>query len=276
MSTQGNRPPQDGGGGGQGGKPPQRRALDPRGLKKRTITLSMTVPTVITSIIGLVLTLLWVFFLGIILGRGHMPESSIPRLNSMMPQPVPTAPAQLVGAPATQPGQAPAGTNASAAPSRPTASRPQAQVMPQEDLDFQASLKPKPSVASTSAKRPQTKAEKAAAAKESAKKAEAAKQKAQKDAQKTEAAPGNQAEQFDYVFQLAAYKTPEQADALTTRLKKAGFKVSTVKSVEKGTTWYRNVLAFRGAPSDIDRLRANLQKHNITQLIRKEKKPVTP
>lgn len=163
MSTQGNRPPQDGGGGGQGSKPPQRRALDPRGLKKRTITLSMTVPAVITSIIGLVLTLLWVFFLGIILGRGHMPESTIPRLNSMMPQPVPTAPAQLVGVPlAAQPGQAGA-TNASMAPSRPapTASRPQSQVMPQEDLDFQSSLKPKPSVASAApAKRPQTKAEK--------------------------------------------------------------------------------------------------------------------
>lgn len=275
MSTQGNRPPQDGGG-GQGGKPPQRRALDPRGLKKRTITLSMTVPAVITSIIGLVLTLLWVFFLGIILGRGHMPESTIPQLNSMMPQPVPTAPAQLVGVPlAAQSGQAGA-TNASMAPPRPvvTASRPQSQVMPQEDLDFRSSLKPKPSVASAApAKRPQTKAEKAAAAKEEAKKAEAAKLKAQKAS--PPAATGK-AEQFDYQFQLAAYKTPEQADALTVRLKKAGFKVATVKSVEKGTTWYRNVLYFRGASDDVDTLRASLKKQNITQLIRKEKKPVQP
>lgn len=75
---------------------------------------------------------------------------------------------------------------------------------------------------------------------------------------------------------MAAYKTPEQADALTARLKKAGFKVATVKSVEKGTTWYRNVLYFRGAPDDVDTLRANLKQQNITQLIRKEKKPVQP
>lgn len=72
---------------------------------KRVVTFSCGLPTLIACIIGGIAGVTWVFFLGVLLGRGLTPESHIPKLERLMPrqtEPLPT-PAPLRADPATPP-----------------------------------------------------------------------------------------------------------------------------------------------------------------------------
>ncbi|MBZ2172833.1 SPOR domain-containing protein [Nitratidesulfovibrio sp. SRB-5] len=95
-----------------------------------------------------------------------------------------------------------------------------------------------------------------------------------KDTKATEAKPAD-GDRFDYVYQVAAYKAADPANALKAKLEASGIKVRMDSSVENGVSWYRLNALFRGTPEDTRQLRAALSKHGIDKVILRSKTPVS-
>ncbi len=207
--------------------------------KARVVTFSLRIPTLIGGLLALVVGLIWIFILGILVGRGQAPETQIPQIAGLMPRvEADPAPPRIVD-------PAPAG------------------VIPAGELSYVDALKqgrPRPQAAAPAhpAEAP-TPAERV------------------KPQEKPQAVPGAEkpgTQKFDYVYQVAAYKAAAPCDALVAKLKTSGLKAFTEKSDEKGATWYKTMVTFRGTPDDVDKLRANLLPHKLTRLILKTKTPV--
>ncbi len=77
------------------------------------------------------------------------------------------------------------------------------------------------------------------------------------------------------MYQVAAYKAADPANALKARLEASGIKVRLDTSVENGVSWYRLNALFRGTPEDTRQLRAALAKHGIDKVILRSKTPVS-
>lgn len=284
MAEQG-RPPQGGpggGGGGAGGK-----------KKGRTFTITFTLPTLITALLAACFVCLWIFFLGVILGTGHFPEEKIPRLGKLMPQgahSVPTLLAADAPPPSAVEGAKPAPSATAGKPASTTPMAEEAQDAPQvigrQDFAFHDALKPKPKVTNSS---PAKRAAKVEAGTQE-KKTDAAKKKEQEAATKTAAQKAKEAEQaaaknkagnkeasvFVYEFQVAAYKESAPAQAMTDKLRRAGFTAAVEKTTEKGTVWFKSMVTFRGTPEEVDAtLRPALKRQGVKSLVRKSKKPVS-
>ena len=86
------------------------------------------------------------------------------------------------------------------------------------------------------------------------------------------AASGDQ-QVYHYSYQTAAYKDEASSDRFAAKLKNAGLKAHTVKSTDKGVTWYRVMVDFTGRPDDTDALRARLQNLGAGKPIMKSKVP---
>ena len=256
-----------------GGKPPK------VALKARTLTFTITIPTFISICIGFAFSIIIVFFLGIILGRGHMPEERIPKLSKLMPPAAVLAPARVTASDIPQPAPTPQNATTTAAngvASATDSTRKSAGVMTAQDLGFRDSLKDKPAVNSGSknTRKPADAAAKPAATRKPAEKTDAKATESKTTKPAVTAGTKNSAERFDYQFQVAAYKAKAQADAFTAKLKAGGFSAKTEKTTENGSIWYKNIVSFRGTPDDVDSLRAKLKAHKINTLIRKSKVPV--
>ena len=274
------QPPRNGGGGG--------------GKKKRTVTLTFSPAQLVSSVAGLGIIIVWVFILGVILGKGYAPEAHIPELERFMPK-GDTAEAPRVVTPETPPlGN---GTeHAEAADS---------EVIQPGDMAFRQSLKnasgqhsppqrapaaqqtrqspqaAQPAAQQTRQNAPASAQSQAQQTRQSAQGAQAGAAPAQTAAasQSRQAPPGNAPAQpkvqaFNYVYQVAAYKDQASCDALTAKLKKAGFSASTEKSENNGSVWYKTLINFKGTPDDVDTLRAGLGAHKIERLILRSKTPV--
>lgn len=248
--------------------PTDKTPVERRSGPRRTITITVSLPTAISSLIMLCIGFVCVFSIGILLGRGHNIEANIPQLERLMPQAGPTEQPRLIDHDSEQ--NPPQGTEnpQAAAPSRSTAAQQTPQdsrnrVMDQGDLAYRESLKQKPT--SSAAQRSASGQAKQPAGKTGQPSAGSA------DQQKS-ATEGQ--EIFNYVYQVAAYKDGGMSDKLASRLKTVGLKARTEKSVENGTTWYKTVVDFRGSPDDTNSLRAKLKDQGLTRLILRSKVPV--
>lgn len=211
--------------------------------KPRIVTLTLRVPTLIGSLLALVVGLVWVFILGIMVGRGHAPETQIPQIAGLMPR---VEASQVIPPQITEPQPA----------------------IPAEDLSYTTALRAEGArqrTPETPAARPQQRTP------EQPGRPQPPAANRPETPPVTPPAPAK--ETFDYVYQVAAYKTAEPSNALADKLKKSGLKASTEKDTEKGVTWYKTMVAFRGSPDDVDTLRKNLAAHKLTRLILKTKKP---
>lgn len=280
--------------------PAEKTTMDKRTTSSgRTVTITLSLPTVVSGLIMLCAGFVGVFSLGILLGRGHNIEARIPQLERIMPQAVhpeqpkivgqgESRPAGASGEPAgrgTGPETAQAGTQpaagrsgnpqdntaaarAAAGPQNPPPD-PRNQVMAQGDLAYRDSLKQhaKPVTSKPgSSKQQPPKGKPDKAAKE---KADASPQSKQPPADSAADKQGV----FNYVYQVAAYKDADMSDKLAAKLKAAGIKARTEKTQEGGGVWYRTVVDFRGSPDDTDGLRTKLKTQGLTRLILRTKVP---
>ena len=246
--------PQKNGGGSSGG------------AKKRALTLSFSPAQLISSIAGLGIVLVWVFILGVILGRGYAPEAHIPELDRLMPK------AEGVEAPRVITPDIPQ-TNS-------TPESAASEVIQPGDMAYRQSLK-NPSGQPSGQRAPAAQT----ATQPTRQTTPAAQQNAGQSAQQSgRPAAGTAATQaaqagatnsqvFTYVYQVAAYKDQASCDALTAKLQKAGFSASTEKSESNGSTWYKTLISFKGTPDDVDGLRARLSAHKLDRLIMRSKTP---
>ena len=268
--------PQKNGGGSSGG------------AKKRALTLSFSPAQLISSIAGLGIVLVWVFILGVILGRGYAPEAHIPELDRLMPKaegveaprvitpdiPQTNSTPESAASEVIQPGDMayrqslknPSGQpSGQRAPAAQTATQPTRQTTPaaQQNAGQSAQQSGRQNAPAASARN----ATQASASAQSGRPAAgtAATQAAQAGATNSQV--------FTYVYQVAAYKDQASCDALTAKLQKAGFSASTEKSESNGSTWYKTLISFKGTPDDVDGLRARLSAHKLDRLIMRSKTP---
>ena len=279
--------------------PAEKKPIQQRAATGRTITLTLSLPTIISGLIMLCAGFVGMFSLGILLGRGYDIEARIPHLERIMPQAAhpeqpriighddPPSPGQSSAQTSRGAGQetartdapSPAGhsgntrngsssAKAAGAPQNPPPD-PRNQVMDQGDLAYRDSLK----------QRQNPSAHKQATARQPS-----AKPKADPPIQgKAESAPqgrrplaenaSDKQDIFNYVYQVAAYKDAPMADKLTARLKAAGIRARTEKSLDKGQAWYRTVVDFTGSPDGTDTLREKLKGQGLNRLILKSKTP---
>ncbi len=277
-------------GGGQGTKD--------GGRKKGVYTIHVTLPSLISAGIVAIIGFGWVFVLGVIVGRGYNPEERL-GIDRIMPKPAVNAtqgaPApggvfkaeelqfmdSLRAKPAPVSGNAGVAVNASEIVAKNAKKDQKAEQKPDQKADPKADPKKdarkdaKPEAkpdAKADAKTGKTDAR--ADAKKDDKKTAAATTKDTKDAKTSEAKPAD-GERFDYVYQVAAYKAADPANALKAKLEASGVKVRVESSVENGVSWYRLNALFRGSPEDTRQLRATLAKHGIDKVILRSKSPVS-
>ncbi len=211
---------------------------------RRYINLSMTVPAFLSSILALIVGLVWIFILGVIMGRGYTPESRIPELGKLMPKAgaytAPTSLHENTQSNATDPKAAVAAKDPA---------------LNTDDLAYRQSLKN----ALPATIRPQNATQPAPAdTKTPEKKAE----------------PAVKEETFTYLYRVASYKSAQPAEAMVAKLKAAGLKPQLQKTTEKNITWYKVIVTFKGTPKETRTLRASLEKQKITRIILESKTPI--
>lgn len=237
------------------------------GLRGRVYSLTFTLPKLIFLVLFGVLGVTWVFIFGIMLGRGHKPEKNVPELARLMPSAF--------------------SHNATLAPP------PPADVLRPDELRYQESLKGH-AVAAALPKAPE-----APGGKSSAKDA-AAKTRRPSGREQTENAPAKEkakvpapaasarqdrgaahagkepeaaaAERYDYVYQVAAFKSGPPAEALRGKLLASGLKPAIEKETEGAATWYRILVSFRGKPEETRGMREILAKNGISRILLRSKK----
>ena len=204
--------------------------------KTRGLTLHLRIPTLIGGLLALLVGLIWVFILGILVGRGQAPEQKIPQIAGLMPK-----------------------VEASALPPPQIAEPPAPTVIPEEELSYTRILRPESANAQRGPTPPTP-----------------AKPDQQKPAtEKPPVAADTKKEVFDYVFQVAAYKAADPCDRLVEKLKKAGLKCSTEKTEGKNVTWYKALVTLRGTAEEAKALEATLAAHKLSAPLLRSKKPVT-
>lgn len=285
-------------GGGQGQKD--------GGRKKGVYTIHVTLPSLISAGIVAIIGFGWVFVLGVIVGRGYNPEERLgidrimPKaaVNASQPTPMPGGvikPEELQfmdslrAKPAPVSGNAGVSVNATEIMTKGGKKDQKAEQKPDPKTDTKTDTKkdaktagkadartdakPDPKADPKTAQKPDSRQDAKKDDKKSAT-AVAATAPTPKDAKAAEAAPAD-GDRFDYVYQVAAYKAADPANALKARLEASGIKVRVENSVENGVSWYRLNALFRGTPEDTRQLRAALSKHGIDKVILRSKTPVS-
>jgi cell division protein FtsN len=216
----------------------------------------------------LLLGLVWVFILGVLLGRGYHPESAVPEIARMMPsgqaeiqgeadpvlkpeelgymdevaKPDQGSAPESTPQPAREPAQADAKKPDGPAPE--AAANRQQEVPPRERLDI---LGPGADPASPPAE-----------------------DSGQRDAPATV-----DQQTYLYVYQVASFRDRKAADALQDRIRALDYQAGLEEATVNGTTWYRVIVYFRGRPVDTRRLKADLEKAGIDRVLMRTKKPYT-
>lgn len=228
----------------------------------RRVTFSLTIPQFLSSLLAIAVGCVWIFLLGVILGRGFIPETHIPELERMMPQGHPGQAARVIA------GDAGPQTPEAAPETKPVPP----QVIPPEDLAYRDSLKQKPPARSAPQppKPSPAKQAKPASGQTAPVKTEA---QAKTEARSQKQPDKPEAQIFNYVYQVAAYKEAGQSDALAAKLKRSGINARTEKEVSGGVTWYKTLINFKGTPDDTGKLREQLKAHKMERLLLRSKTP---
>jgi len=195
------------------------------------------------------------FVLGVLVGRGHRPETAVPVVAGMMPK-----------EPLARPAPAP-------------------EVLRAEELDYSEQLSrkhegPAPSRPIDSPERkPQgAKADKKAEQRPDAK----TEQKPAKPMDKATAKPApKQAEQkpdpdpqrYDYAYQAATFPDANSAKVYLKRVKNLGLKGDIESGSTDGRTWHRVVVFFQGTPTDTRSLKEKLASIGAQKLVMRSKTP---
>ncbi|MDR3073819.1 MAG: SPOR domain-containing protein [Deltaproteobacteria bacterium] len=238
-----------------------------KGLLGKTVTISLSLPKAVFGASLFFFVLIWAFIFGIMLGRGHNPEETIPGLAKVMPSP---------SAPAEAPPQGDAGAVLrprdlqyhDTLKGKDVPAKPPAAVQPPTASPSPAPSQPAPSptVPSPPAAQRPTPAPSPPSVPERP-------QSAPKPVTAGETKAGQRQTLYNYVYQVAAFTNGAAAETLRKRLQQDGLSVKVAESVSNTTTWYRIMVAFKGTPDDTNKLRDALAAHGIRTVILREKTP---
>lgn len=219
--------------------------------------------------------LVWVFILGVLVGRGYRPEQPAPQLERITPlesaanatpanatvlrpeelqffdklKDQPTnqlAPAE----PSSAPKPAPKPTPTPEPPAPQTPATPEPSAAPEPDAQ---PMTPKPAEQPVAIEQP------------------------------AEPAPATQVEtsapaegSFNYVYQTASFRDPAMANQLKERIEALGFKAEIETSMQGSGSWRRVNVHFTGRPEDTDLLKEKLATLGLSKPLLRSKVPATP
>jgi DedD protein len=231
-----------------------------------------------------VLIMVWMFILGVLVGRGYRPETVIPQLAKVLPQE-----------------QAPHAGAGSAAPQQDGQAPQEQPTLKAEELGFYEDLKgsrkpraasPKPAPAKPSPQpaQPQPSPPQAQAAVQQAtatptNKPEPAPAPARVAAIKPNAEPAPdpgkvaaisaQTQKFRYIYQVAAFKQEDRAAQFRDQAKAKGYNASFVREpVFDDEYWYRVLVTLEGTLQENERLRSGLESLGVKNPLLRSKKPL--
>lgn len=253
-------------------------------LSGRTVTVTVSLPAILSGLIILCAGFVGVFALGILLGRGYNIEAHIPQLEKIMPKAGRAGDPSIAARAGPSSGQMrDSRPEAGLAPGKdapPRAGEERAaerdarpagahdQTMRQEDLAYQDSLKP--SAGRGAAQRRGGGKEEKSAPREK-------KTPAGGGAPQEKTAPAedgsDRRELFNYVYQVAASRDAAASDKLAARLKAAGFRARTESSRDEDPAWHRTMVDFRGSPEGTEALRVQLKNQGFSRILLKSKTP---
>ena len=269
-------------------KPRQKTAASPAASDKKRLVLRLSAP--MATLLGLILMAAvgWSFFMGFMVGRGQNPEQRVEQMTGLQldkqaPQAAQggvdasnTSVAAAAGAgpdaaaPKGQEAPAPDGAATgpqAAAPAAPAAPSAAEAASPANPSAYPFDRPSASSLAAWGIKPSQAGAQPGAQpGAQAASKAPATQASAQ--AQKP-AAP--QAPQFDFVFQVAAFKSADDADKLRKRLEERGIRTR----LEKSGKVQLVMVNLRGSDLDASNLREELGRMKLGAPIQKSKKAVS-
>jgi cell division protein FtsN len=204
--------------------------------KKKRITVSFTWSGLFSTAVLIVLSIIWAFILGILVGRGYSPDSLFPKLAGLLPQ---------KDVPAT---------------TETTASKDD-QVLKPEELGFFETLQQGGQQEQTAGG---TQAEEKAAGT----------RKEQRHKQSAPAAGQSSGTQYRYVYQVAAFRSADKAYSLQNNLRSKGIdsQVSAVRVDER--EWYRLVVPFEGQPQETAEFKSELKRLGLHQPLLRSKKRI--
>lgn len=215
---------------------------------------------------GLTLALCLFFVLGVLVGRGHRPETAVPVVAGIMPKESLAKPMPEVLKPeelgySEQLGKKHEGP----APSRPI-----------DSVEHKASAKKdaKPDEKKDAKQAAEKLADKKAAEKAPAKPGDkpAEKPGEKKDAKAAEK-PDPDTRRYDYAYQAATFPDPESAKAYLKRVKGLGLKGDIESGTADGKNWHRVVVFFQGTPTDTRALKEKLAGIGAQKLVMRSKTP---
>ena len=259
----------------------------------KRITLSLTPAALAGGVISLCAGFVLIFFLGVLLGRGHNLEERIPKLERILPEPATPAPPHIIAedvpAPAGQTSQAPLEQQAGSGASSGTTGGPNAPsdirqdgVIPQGELAFRDNLR----TPASQARQPQAAGQVGGQAATPPSSGQSAQRAILQAAQPTTPPPGIQAapptspapavdtQVYHYVYQVAAYRGEAACLAFVDRLQRAGLRARMeVAGDDGGTTWYRALVDFTGRPDETHALREIIQGFGIDRIMMRSRTP---
>lgn len=209
--------------------------------KLKSYTITLTAPRAMAWSIFSVLFVVWIFILGIILGRGYAPEEKIPHLAEIMPKPDQTMNDPL-------------------------------EIVTEEDLVAEDAQKARQLIAD--ADKEYRESLKRAQAKREGEEVSPQPVQEEKKSITLSPKPEGSGEKFDYIYQIASFKDQSQAQRLADKLAKDGIKAKVNQGTGKGQVWNRVIAEMRGTPEETELLKEKLKKHKISSILMLSKKPI--
>lgn len=218
------------------------------GAPSRTYTFTCTFGGLAAMATAATLALSLFFVLGVLVGRGHRPESAIPPIERIMPT-----------------------ENAAAA-------RPAEDILKAEELQYSEQLAKKGPEAQLS--KPIDAVERKAPdkakadAKPKAKADAKANAKAETKAEIKADAKAEDTQRYDYIYQAASFPDENQAKGFLKRVKASGLKAGIENGTANAKPWYRVVVFFRGTPADTRSLKEKLGVLGVPKPLMRAKTPI--
>jgi len=218
------------------------------GAHGRTYTFNCTFGGLAALATAATLALSLFFVLGVLVGRGHRPESAIPPIERIMPTESPAA-------------------------------RPADEILKAEELQYSEQLAKKGPEAQLA--KPIDAVERKAPDKAKAPDAKKGETSPAKPEAKAGAKPDAKAEakdpdtqRYDYTYQVASFPDQAEAQAFLKRVKAAGLKGSIENSTANGKPWHRVVVFFRGTPEETRSLKEKLAALGASKPLMRGKTPL--
>ncbi len=80
-------------------------------------------------------------------------------------------------------------------------------------------------------------------------------------------------DKYEFLYQVAAFRDMEKADALHSKLMQSGITASITKVFKGSQHWYRVLVSFRGTESQAKTVKSKLYELGINEPLLKSKKP---